>query len=51
MINWGPIMGVLPWQNALFGIKFDNRLAFGSKRVMFTLINQGPLLIGGPVSF
>jgi len=37
--------------NSLIGKKFDDRLAFGSKSVIITLINKGPLLIGGPVSF
>jgi hypothetical protein len=37
--------------NSLIGKKFDNRLAFGSKSVIITLINKGPLFIGGPVSF
>ena len=32
-------------------IKMKNRLAFGQKVVIVSAINQGPFLIGGPVSF
>jgi hypothetical protein len=36
---------------AFFELLGWNRLAFFKKDVMISLINKGPFLIGGPVSF